>query len=66
MLKPIHLMSPEEKAELVARMKAKGYYDDDFVGILGNLNSILGALPDRSRKPAARKAAARKKAKASS
>ncbi len=47
MIKPIHLMTPEEKAELVARMKADGTYDDDFVGFLGNVNQLLWAIPDR-------------------
>ena len=55
MLKPLHLMTPAEKAALVARMKADGTYDDDFVGILGNLNNILGARPTRRKKPVARK-----------
>ncbi len=58
--KPIEQMTPEEKAALVARMKADGTYDDDFVGFLGNVNHLLWAIPDRQarrRKPAARKAA---------
>ena len=60
MLKPLHLMTSEEKAELMLRMKAKGYYDDDFVGFLGNVNHLLWAVPDRPvrhKKPVARKAA---------
>ena len=60
--KPIEQMTPEEKAGLKARMKAAGYYDDDFVGVLGNLNNIRWALPERVRKAAvARQNAARKK-----
>ncbi|MBK8094504.1 MAG: hypothetical protein IPK32_21715 [Verrucomicrobiaceae bacterium] len=58
MLKPLHLMTPEEKTELMHRMKAKGYDDDDFVGFLGNVNHLLWAIPDRPlrrRKPVARK-----------
>ena len=56
--KPIEQMTPAEKAALVARMKADGTYDDDFVGFLGNVNHLLWAVPERParrRKPAARK-----------
>lgn len=56
--KPIEQMTPAEKAALVARMKADGTYDDDFVGFLGNVNHLLWAVPERQtrrRKPAARK-----------
>jgi hypothetical protein len=56
--KPIEKMTPEEKAALVARMKADGTYDDDFVGFLGNVNHLLWAVPyltPRRRKPATRK-----------
>ena len=59
--KPIEQMTPEEKAALVVQMKAAGIYDDDFVGFLGNVNHLLWAIPDR---PARRKPAVRKVAKA--
>lgn len=45
--KPIDQMTPAEKAALVARMKADGTYDDDFVGFLGNVNHLLWAVPER-------------------
>lgn len=54
-------MTPEEKAALVARMKADGTYDDDFVGFLGNVNHLLWAVPDPA--PRRRKLAARKRVK---
>jgi len=59
--KPIEQMTLEEKAALVARMKADGTYDDDFVGFLGNVNHLLWALPDSALRP--RNRSTRKKAK---
>ena len=56
--KPIAQMTPEEKAALVAVMRAEGYFDDDdFPGVLGNKNSFFIAKPARRRKPVARKVA---------
>ena len=65
--KPIAEVTAEEKTRLVARMKAAGYYDDDFVGVLGNLNNPRWTLPARVRKAAVtrQKAARRKAVKAS-
>ncbi len=55
MRKPLHLLTPEEKAELVARLKAAGEREGDLPVFIGNPNSLFLARPVRSRKPAVHK-----------
>ena len=58
MQKALHLLTPEEKAELMQRLLKEAEVDDlYFTGALGNKNSFFIARPARRRKPAARKRA---------
>lgn len=55
MNKPLHLLTPKEKAELVARMKQQFAAEEFFTGVLGNRHAVV--LPRRrSRNTAAKKA----------
>lgn len=45
MTKPLHLLTPEEKAELVARMKKEFAAEEFFTGVLGNRHAVV--LPRR-------------------
>ncbi|MFN0077956.1 MAG: hypothetical protein ACKVY0_15985 [Prosthecobacter sp.] len=49
MLKPLHLLTPEEKAALIASLNKDAEGEKHFTGVLGNRNSIM--LP----KPVARR-----------
>jgi hypothetical protein len=49
MRKPLHLLTPEEKAELVARLKAAGEREGDLPVFIGNPNSLFLARPIRRR-----------------
>lgn len=60
MQKSLSQLTPEEKAELVARLKLDVAAEEHFTGVLGNRNSFFIARPARRRKPAARKAASTK------
>ncbi|MFN0080597.1 MAG: hypothetical protein ACKVY0_29365 [Prosthecobacter sp.] len=54
MKKPLHLLTPAEKAELVARMKEQFAAEEFFTGVLGNRHAVV--LPRRrSRKVTANK-----------
>ncbi|MEQ1933859.1 MAG: hypothetical protein ABL962_08270 [Fimbriimonadaceae bacterium] len=55
MIKPLHLMTPEEKAELMKQLRKDAEGDEFFTGALGNKNSFFIAKPIRRRKPAAPK-----------
>ena len=57
MRKPLHLLTPEEKAELVARLKAAGEREGDLPVFIGNPNSLFLARPARRRKPVVRRKA---------
>lgn len=55
MNKPLHLLTPAEKAELVARMKKQFAAEEFFTGVLGNRHAVV--LPRRRvRKAPAKKA----------
>ena len=51
MIKPLHLLSPAEKAALVAQMKIDFAAEELFTGVLGNRNSFFIAKPVRRKKP---------------
>ncbi|MFN0079728.1 MAG: hypothetical protein ACKVY0_24960 [Prosthecobacter sp.] len=57
MNKPLHLLTPEEMAELTARLKAEYDTEGDLPMILGNRNNLFFARPTRRLKPAVRKPA---------
>ena len=57
MNKTLHLLTPEEMAELTARLKAEADFEGDMPMILGNRNNLFFARPARRRKPAAQKPA---------
>jgi hypothetical protein len=45
MQKSLHLLTPEEKATLVARLKEDAEGEKYFTGVLGNRNSIMLPKP---------------------
>jgi hypothetical protein len=57
MNKPLHLLTPEEKAELMKELRQDAEGDDLFTGVLGNKNSFFIAKPPRRRGPTARQSA---------
>ncbi len=57
MRKPLAQLTPEEKAWLLARLKAEAETEGDLPVFLGNPNSLFIARPVRSKKPAPRKRA---------
>ena len=59
MIKPLHLLSPAEKAALVAQMKIDFAAEEFFPDVLGNRNSFFIAKPVRKTKVPARKLAQR-------
>jgi hypothetical protein len=54
MLKPLHLMTPAEKAALAAELKKEAEQEGDLPVFIGNPNSLFLARPARRRKPASR------------
>lgn len=54
MKKPLHLLTPEEKAELMKELRKDAEGDEFFTGVLGNKNSFFIANPIRRRKPVVR------------
>jgi hypothetical protein len=57
MRKPLHLLTPEERAALAAELKKEGELEGDLPLFIGNPNSLFLARPARRKKPAARKVA---------
>ena len=57
MQKPLHLLTPEEKAELMKELLKEAENDHLFTGALGNKNSFFIARPDRRIKPATQRKA---------
>ncbi len=54
MRKPLHLLNPEEKAEVVAHLKAQAEKAGDMPMILGNLSDIFFARPSCRKTPSAK------------
>lgn len=58
MRKPLHLMTPEEKAALAAKLKKEADLEGDLPVFIGNPKSLFAAYRgDSRRKPASRKRA---------
>ena len=57
MQKPLHLLTPEEKAELMKELQKDAEGDELFPGVLGNKNSFFIAKPPRHRRPVLRMSA---------
>lgn len=57
MQKPLHLLTPEEKAELMKELQKDAEGDELFTGVLGNKNSFFIAKPLRRTKHVLRKKA---------
>jgi len=58
MRKPLHLMTPEEKAALAAELKKEADLEGDLPVFIGNPKSLFAAYrADSRRKPASRKRA---------
>jgi hypothetical protein len=49
MLKPLHLMTPAEKAALAAELKKEAELEGDLPVFIGNPNSLFLARPARRR-----------------
>lgn len=55
MRKPLHLMTPEEKAVLAAKLKKEAEQEGDLPVFIGNPKSLFAAYRgDSRRKPASR------------
>jgi hypothetical protein len=55
MRKPLHLMTPEEKAALVAKLKKDAELEGDLPVFIGNSKSLFAAYRgDSRRKPASK------------
>jgi hypothetical protein len=55
MRKPLHLMTPEEKAALAAKLKKDAELEGDLPVFIGNSKSLFAAYRgDSHRKPASR------------
>jgi len=54
MKKPLHLLTPDEKAELMKELRRDAEGDELFPGVLGNRNSFFIAKPVRRRASATR------------
>ncbi len=56
MKKPLHLLTAEEKVELMKELRKDAEGEELFPGVLVNKNSFFVARPVRAKKPAPRKA----------
>ena len=54
MRKPLHLMTPREKEELMKDLRKDAEAEEFFTGVLGNKNSFFIAKPLRSKSPTPR------------
>ncbi|WP_395746299.1 hypothetical protein [Prosthecobacter sp.] len=57
MKKPLYLLTPAEKAELMQELRKDAEGEKFFTGVLGNKNSFFIAKPLRRKKAASRKSA---------
>jgi hypothetical protein len=55
MRKPLHLMTPEEKAALAAKLKKDAELEGDLPVFIGNSKSLFAAYRTSARKQPARK-----------